>query len=82
MSNKYESFRMSHKHVPAYFPGDRIAMFPIFSEIFRKYSFSLYLRMKWVIYSNESSIDFVISHQWMTRVSGSIFLLIKKLDLR
>ena len=33
MSNKYESFRISHKHVPAYIPGDRVAMFPIFSQI-------------------------------------------------
>ena len=33
MSNKYESFRMSHKHVPAYFPGYRVAMFPILSQI-------------------------------------------------
>ena len=33
MSNKYESLRMSHKHVPAYLPGDRIAMFPISSQI-------------------------------------------------
>ena len=33
ISIKYESLRMSHKHVPAYLPGDRIAMFPIFSEV-------------------------------------------------